>query len=69
MRLLGGAQPGEKARLDVTAPPVKHLVGVRFGADGVEVEELTAAKGVTLSNVAEKDGKLWLGRWSSTTSD
>ena len=60
---------GEKARLDATAPPVKHLVGVRFGADGVEVEELTAAKGVTLSNVAEKDGKLWLGRWSSTTSD
>ena len=52
---------GEKARLDATAPPVKHLVGVRFGADGVEVEELTAAKGVTLSNVAEKDGKLWLG--------
>jgi len=36
-------------------------VGVRLGADGVEVEELTAAKGVTLSDVVEKDGKLWLG--------
>ncbi|OEL38193.1 Protein STRICTOSIDINE SYNTHASE-LIKE 10 [Dichanthelium oligosanthes] len=51
----------EKARLDATAAPVKHLVGVRLGADGVEVEELTAAKGVTLSDVAEKDGQLWLG--------
>ena len=29
-------------------------------ADGVEVEELTAAKGVTLSEIAEKDNKLWL---------
>ncbi|XP_062213751.1 protein STRICTOSIDINE SYNTHASE-LIKE 10-like [Phragmites australis] len=50
----------EKMRLNATAP-VKHLVGVRLGADGVEVEELTAAKGVTLSDVAEKDGQLWLG--------
>ncbi|RCV44657.1 hypothetical protein SETIT_9G392400v2 [Setaria italica] len=50
----------EKARLDAAAP-VKHLVGVRLGSDGVEVEELTAAKGVTLSDVAEKDGQLWLG--------
>ncbi|PUZ41145.1 hypothetical protein GQ55_9G480200 [Panicum hallii var. hallii] len=51
----------EKARLDATAAPAKHLVGVRLRADGVEVEELTAAKGVTLSDVAEKDGQLWLG--------
>ncbi|KAL6878383.1 hypothetical protein ACP4OV_012553 [Aristida adscensionis] len=51
----------EKARLNATPAPVKHLVGVRLGADGVELEELTAAKGVTLSDVAEKDGELWLG--------
>ncbi|XP_044337131.1 protein STRICTOSIDINE SYNTHASE-LIKE 10 [Triticum aestivum] len=52
----------EKARLNATAAPVKHLVGVRLGADGVEVEELTAARGVTLSEVAEQNGnKLWLG--------
>jgi hypothetical protein len=53
----------EKARIDVAAAvaPVKHLVGVRLSANGVEVEELTAAKGVTLSDVAEKDGQLWLG--------
>nr|CAB3495975.1 unnamed protein product [Digitaria exilis] len=38
-----------------------NLVGVRLGANGTEVEELTAAKGVTLSDVAEKDGQLWLG--------
>ncbi|CAL4931082.1 unnamed protein product [Urochloa decumbens] len=53
----------EKARIDApaVAAPVKHLVGVRLNANGVEVEELTAAKGVTLSDVAEKDGQLWLG--------
>ncbi|KAK3166112.1 hypothetical protein QOZ80_1AG0041560 [Eleusine coracana subsp. coracana] len=49
----------EKQRLN--AAPVKHLVGVRLNADGVEVEELTAAKGVTLSDVAERKGELWLG--------
>ncbi|CAD6335979.1 unnamed protein product [Miscanthus lutarioriparius] len=41
--------------------PAKHLAGVRLDAHGVEVEELTAAKGVTLSDVAERRGKLWLG--------
>ncbi|CAN6300957.1 unnamed protein product [Urochloa humidicola] len=53
----------EKARIDAPAgaAPVKHLVGVLLNANGVEVEELTAAKGVTLSDVAEKDGQLWLG--------
>uniref|UniRef100_A0A0E0LRT8 Strictosidine synthase conserved region domain-containing protein n=1 Tax=Oryza punctata TaxID=4537 RepID=A0A0E0LRT8_ORYPU len=54
----------EKVRLDAAAavvPPAKHLVGVRLNGDGVEVEELTAAKGVTLSEVVEKGGKLWLG--------
>ncbi|RLN15505.1 protein STRICTOSIDINE SYNTHASE-LIKE 10-like [Panicum miliaceum] len=51
----------EKARIDAAAAPAKHLVGVRLRADGMEVEELTAAKGVTLSDVTEKDGKLWLG--------
>ncbi|KAG8054533.1 hypothetical protein GUJ93_ZPchr0001g29765 [Zizania palustris] len=52
----------EKFRLNAAAAaPVKHLVGVRINGDGVEVEELTAAKGVTLSEVTEKDGKLWLG--------
>ncbi|OEL14886.1 Protein STRICTOSIDINE SYNTHASE-LIKE 10 [Dichanthelium oligosanthes] len=53
----------EKQRLDATpaTAPVKHLVGVRLDADGVETEELTAAKGVTLSDVAERKGQLWLG--------
>ncbi|EAZ05772.1 hypothetical protein OsI_28006 [Oryza sativa Indica Group] len=56
----------EKVRLDATAaaavaPPAKHLVGVRLDGDGVEVEELTTAKGVTLSEVVERGGKLWLG--------
>ncbi|KAF8775174.1 hypothetical protein HU200_004572 [Digitaria exilis] len=54
----------EKQRLDVTpeaAAAAKHLVGVRLDADGVETEELTAAKGVTLSDVAERKGQLWLG--------
>jgi len=53
----------EKQRLDATpeTAPVKHLVGVRLDARGVEVEELTADKGVTLSDVAERRGKLWLG--------
>ena len=51
----------EREWLNATAP-VKHLVGVRLGADGVEVEELTAARGVTLSEVAaERNRKLWLG--------
>jgi hypothetical protein len=40
---------------------VKHLVGVRLDGNGVEVEELTAAKGVTLSEVTERNGTLWLG--------
>jgi hypothetical protein len=40
---------------------VKHLVGVRLDGHGVEVEELTAAKGVTLSEVTERNGALWLG--------
>ncbi|KAG2593681.1 protein STRICTOSIDINE SYNTHASE-LIKE 10-like [Panicum virgatum] len=53
----------EKQRLDTTpaTAPVKHLVGVRLDADGVQTEELTAAKGVTLSDVAERKGQLWLG--------
>jgi sugar lactone lactonase YvrE len=52
----------EKARLNSTAAaPAKHLVGVRLTGDGVEVEELTAARGVTLSEVAENGNKLWLG--------
>jgi sugar lactone lactonase YvrE len=42
-------------------PKPKHLVGVRLNADGKEVEELTAAAGVTLSEVAISNGKLWLG--------
>ncbi|KAK1668687.1 hypothetical protein QYE76_056846 [Lolium multiflorum] len=50
----------ERTHPNATAP-VKHLVGVRLNRDGMEVEELTAAKGVTLSEVIELDGKLWLG--------
>ncbi|KAF7006384.1 hypothetical protein CFC21_021432 [Triticum aestivum] len=50
----------EKGRPGATTAPVKHLVGVLDGG-GVEVEELTAAKGVTLSEVTERKGQLWLG--------
>ncbi|CAD6266772.1 unnamed protein product [Miscanthus lutarioriparius] len=40
----------------------KHIVGVRLDAKGVERQEIIAAdKSVTLSDVAEKDGNLWLG--------
>ncbi|KAF7013680.1 hypothetical protein CFC21_027759 [Triticum aestivum] len=51
----------EKGRPGATTAPVKHLVGVRLDGGGVEVEELTAAKGVTLSEVTERKGQLWLG--------
>ncbi|KAK1620089.1 hypothetical protein QYE76_025606 [Lolium multiflorum] len=51
----------EKARPNATATPVKHLVGVRLDGHGVEVEELTAATGVTLSEVTQRNGTLWLG--------
>ncbi|CAM0884608.1 unnamed protein product [Alopecurus aequalis] len=51
----------EKARLGVTTAPVKHLVGVRLDGNGMQVEELTAAKGVTLSEVTQRNGTLWLG--------
>jgi hypothetical protein len=37
----------EKRQLNAMAP-IKHLVGVRLDADGAQVEELTAARGVTL---------------------
>lgn len=50
----------EKTHVNATAP-VKHLVGVWLNRDGVEVEELTAAKGVTLSEVTTRDNNLWLG--------
>jgi sugar lactone lactonase YvrE len=51
----------EKERPNATTAAVKHLVGVRLDGNGVEVEELTAAKGVTLSEVTERNGTLWLG--------
>ena len=41
----------EKARLDATAPPAKHLVGVRLGADGIGGARLRRTS----------DGKLWPG--------
>lgn len=48
----------------VTPPPpgTPHLVGVRINGDGEELALLTAPEGVTLSDVAERDGAhLWLG--------
>uniref|UniRef100_A0A8I6XN91 Strictosidine synthase conserved region domain-containing protein n=1 Tax=Hordeum vulgare subsp. vulgare TaxID=112509 RepID=A0A8I6XN91_HORVV len=50
-----------KGRPGATAAPLKHLVGVRLDGGCVEVEELTAAKGVTLNEVPERKGQLWLG--------
>ena len=37
----------EKARLDPTAPPAKHLVGVRLGADGIGGARLRRTSTVT----------------------
>jgi hypothetical protein len=54
-------QQNGTAPVPVPVPKPKHLVGVRLNADGKEVEELTAAAGVTLSEVAISNGKLWLG--------
>ncbi|OEL20009.1 Protein STRICTOSIDINE SYNTHASE-LIKE 10 [Dichanthelium oligosanthes] len=48
-------------KINTTAAPVEHLVGVRVDANGAQREEMTAPKGVTLSDVAEKDGNLWMG--------
>ncbi|TVU08197.1 hypothetical protein EJB05_41589, partial [Eragrostis curvula] len=42
-------------------PDAKHLVGIRVDPNGAAIEEMTAPQGVRLSEVAEKDGKLWLG--------
>ena len=40
----------------------KHIVGVRLDSMGVQRDEMMAEdKSVTLSDVSEKDGKLWLG--------
>uniref|UniRef100_A0A0D9V8I8 Strictosidine synthase conserved region domain-containing protein n=1 Tax=Leersia perrieri TaxID=77586 RepID=A0A0D9V8I8_9ORYZ len=46
----------ENIQRNATASSNKHL-----SADGVGVEELTAAQGVTLSEVVERNDKLWLG--------
>ncbi|CAL4952763.1 unnamed protein product [Urochloa decumbens] len=45
--------------IDATAP--EHLVGVRVDGKGVGHEVVTAPEGVTLSDIAERDGNLWLG--------
>ncbi|CAL4899730.1 unnamed protein product [Urochloa decumbens] len=45
--------------IDATSP--EHLVGVRVDADGGNHEVVTAPKGITLSDISEKGGKLWLG--------
>ena len=40
----------------------KHIVGVRLDSKGVQRDEMTAEdKSVTLSDVSDKDDKLWLG--------
>ncbi|KAM0904262.1 hypothetical protein ACQ4PT_018142 [Festuca glaucescens] len=49
------------AKAEAEAQTNRALVGVRLDGHGVEVEELTAAKGVTLSEVTERNGTLWLG--------
>ncbi|CAN6355803.1 unnamed protein product [Urochloa humidicola] len=45
--------------INATAP--EHLVGVRVGANGGNHEVVTAPKGITLSDISEEGGKLWLG--------
>ncbi|KAF8660587.1 hypothetical protein HU200_057613 [Digitaria exilis] len=46
-------------QINATSP--EHLVGVWVDAKGGEHGVMTAPKGITLSDIAEKDGKLWLG--------
>ncbi|CAL4959496.1 unnamed protein product [Urochloa decumbens] len=48
-------------RESVNATAPEHLVGVRVDGKGVGHEVVTAPEGVTLSDIAEKDGNLWLG--------
>ena len=49
-------------REKINATDPEHLVGVRVDAKGAEHEVMTAPKGVTLSDIAEKkDENLWLG--------
>ncbi|CAL5093837.1 unnamed protein product [Urochloa decumbens] len=48
-------------RESINATSPEHLVGVRVDADGGEHEVVTAPKGITLSDISEKSGKLWLG--------
>ncbi|CAN6338153.1 unnamed protein product [Urochloa humidicola] len=48
-------------REDINSTSPEHLVGVRVDANGGKHEVVTAPKGVTLSDISEKSGKLWLG--------
>ncbi|GJM98138.1 hypothetical protein PR202_ga15118 [Eleusine coracana subsp. coracana] len=49
---------------EVTPPPpgTPHLVGIQINSNGTELAVLTAPKGVTLSDVAVRNGmQMWLG--------
>ncbi|CAO2140956.1 unnamed protein product [Urochloa humidicola] len=48
-------------RESINATSPEHLVGIRVDGDGGKHEVVTAPKGVTLSDISEKNGRLWLG--------
>jgi hypothetical protein len=48
-------------RENVNTTDPRHIVGVRVNVKGEEQVVMTAPKGVTLGDITEKDGKLWLG--------
>nr|CAB3501771.1 unnamed protein product [Digitaria exilis] len=48
-------------REGINATSPDHLVGVRVDAKGTELQVMTAPEGITLSDIAGKNGMLWLG--------
>ncbi|CAL4989473.1 unnamed protein product [Urochloa decumbens] len=48
-------------REDINSTSPEHLVGVWVDGDGGNHDVVTAPKGVTLSDISEKNGRLWLG--------
>ncbi|GJN34117.1 hypothetical protein PR202_gb22758 [Eleusine coracana subsp. coracana] len=57
----------EKLELPFPFGPNKHIVGVRIGAQGEKMQEITGPKAMRLSEVVEKeDGRIYLGSVESS---
>ncbi|KAK3130906.1 hypothetical protein QOZ80_6BG0499510 [Eleusine coracana subsp. coracana] len=57
----------EKLELPFPFGPNKHMVGIRIGAQGEKVQEITGPKNMRLSEVVEKeDGRIYLGSVESS---